>query len=192
MCERNLFRSYIIEFEGKGEKEEKQIKFFATLYVGTEEAIDIIIVSLFMYITHKNTCVYTRHTFTYPRKYMLLSICMRLESFYKYYKGTVIRVHDVYRRVSKEGLITQAPFLRLSSMRKTKECARKGENVKECECVCVYACVRACVHACKKVRERESIESQHSTFLDTRISIINYIPNFVLSCFVDPRHIFHF
>lgn len=60
MCERNLFRSYIIEFEGKGEKEEKQIKFFATLYVGTEEAIDIIIVSLFMYITHKNTCVYTR------------------------------------------------------------------------------------------------------------------------------------
>lgn len=138
VCERNLFRSYIIEFEGKGEKEEKQIKFFATLYVGTEEAIDIIIVSLSMYITHKNTCVYTRHTFTYPRRYMLLSICMRLESFYKYYKGTVIRVHDVYRRVSKEGLITQAPFLRLSSMRKTKECARERENVKECECVCVH------------------------------------------------------
>jgi len=74
VCERNLFRSYIIEFEGKGEKEEKQIKFFATLYVGTEEAIDIIIVSLSMYITHKNTCVYTTHIHIPTQIYALVHL----------------------------------------------------------------------------------------------------------------------
>lgn len=75
------------------------MKFFATLHVGTEKAVGFIIVSLSMYITYTHsryTCVCTRHTPTYPRRYMLLSIYMRLESFYKYYKGTVIRVHDVY------------------------------------------------------------------------------------------------
>lgn len=46
----------------------------------------------------------------------------------------------MYRRVSKEGLITQAPFLRLPSMWKMKERMREREREKErikCECICV-------------------------------------------------------
>lgn len=110
-------------------------------------------------------CILYIHTHTYTerkrnKKYMntrrctLLSTYGRLEFFYKYYKETVIsRARCVYRRDSKEGLITQAPFLRLLGMRKMIESARERlENKrKRSECACEYECVRV------KGREKESV-----------------------------------
>lgn len=44
--------------------------------------------------------------YTYTRTHTLLSIYARLELFCKYYKETVIHVHDMYQCGSKEGLTT--------------------------------------------------------------------------------------
>lgn len=93
----------------------------------------------YIYTADTNVCAYTytrARARTHIHTYALVFSYMRLEFFYKYYKETVIHVHDMYRRVSKEGLITQAPFLRLLSMWKSKERAR--ENKGEYESVNVY------------------------------------------------------
>lgn len=176
MCKRNLFRSYI-RIWGQGRKEEKANKIFRYFtcrygksgWLYYRKFIHVYYIHTYIHNIHTyiyiyNTCVYTRHTFTYPRKHMLLSIYMRLETFYKYYKGTVIRVHDTYRRVSKEGLITQAPFCECQICGKW----RVREKRRECERMLVCACM------CKKVRERESIESQHSFWILGSLSLITF------------------
>lgn len=75
MCERNLFRSYIIEFEGKGEKGEKQIKFFATLHVGTEKAVyPYYSKFIHVYYIHIEIRVYTTHIHIPTQIYALVHL----------------------------------------------------------------------------------------------------------------------
>lgn len=122
--------------------------------------------------TDTNVCTYTAHARAYTHTHRCTRAHTRARSclltwdlsLFKYYKETVIHVHDTYRRVSKEGLITQAPFLRLPSMRKSKKRERIRENAKEWMCMW------------ERKTKRNNIESQHSAFFIS----INYIPNFVL------------
>jgi len=134
----------IVSWRIRGQRQKKE-KNFVTLHVGTREAVGFIIINLSMYIiyTQIQRCTHARarppsntHTHTHARTHArtFLSTYMRLEFFYKYYKETVIHVHDMCRRVSKEGLITQAPFLRLPRYAEI-------EKTRERECKRVWMCI---------------------------------------------------